>query len=153
MHFVSFSYSTDLNSTQLKAICKSINGETYIDQKSCKENLEVMFTITRYSCLLFLGIRIGFKTLQFIAKLQTSIKKSDLQELWEFFSKQNVNEILLHNLTVAFFIVQYCEKEEKLKSGWQEHLLGWAIFLAWIDLTIILGRFDIFGRHIYRSGF
>ena len=93
-----------------------------------------MFTITRYSCLLFLGIRIGFKTLQFIAKLQTSIKKSDISELWEFFSKQNVNEILLHNLTVAFFIVQYCEKEEKLKSGWQEHLLGWAIFLAWIDL-------------------
>ena len=38
-----------------------------------------------------------------------------------------------------------------LQSGWQEHILGWALFLAWIDLTIILGRFDVFGRHIYRS--
>ena len=38
-----------------------------------------------------------------------------------------------------------------LKSGLQEHFLGWALFLAWIDLGIILARFDLFGRHIYRS--
>ena len=38
-----------------------------------------------------------------------------------------------------------------IKSGLQEHFLGWALFLAWIDLTIILARFDLFGRHIYRS--
>ena len=31
------------------------------------------------------------------------------------------------------------------------HLLGWALFLAWFDLTMFLGRFDIFGKHIYRS--
>ena len=38
-----------------------------------------------------------------------------------------------------------------LKSGAQEHLLGWALFLAWLDFTMFLGRFDLFGRHIYRS--
>ena len=38
-----------------------------------------------------------------------------------------------------------------IKSGLQEHFLGWALFLAWIDLGIILARFDLFGRHIYRS--
>ena len=37
------------------------------------------------------------------------------------------------------------------KSGAQEHLLGWTLFLAWINLTLFLGRFDIFGVHIYRS--
>ena len=25
------------------------------------------------------------------------------------------------------------------------------MFLAWVDLTIFLGRFDVFGRHIYSS--
>ena len=37
------------------------------------------------------------------------------------------------------------------KSGAQEHLLGWALLLAWLDFTLFLGRFDLFGRHIYRS--
>ena len=33
----------------------------------------------------------------------------------------------------------------------QDDFLGWTLFFAWIDLTIFLGRFDIFGKHIYRS--
>ena len=37
------------------------------------------------------------------------------------------------------------------KSGAQEHLLGWALFFAWIDLTVFLARFDLFGRPIYLS--
>ena len=41
--------------------------------------------------------------------------------------------------------------EHKDKSGLQEHLLGWTLFMAWINLTLFLARFDIFGIHIYRS--
>lgn len=33
----------------------------------------------------------------------------------------------------------------------QGHFLGWSLFLAWFDFTIFLGRFDLFGKHIYRS--
>jgi hypothetical protein len=43
------------------------------------------------------------------------------------------------------------QREHNTKSGAQEHLLGWALFLAWLDFTMFLGRFDLFGRHIYRS--
>ena len=32
-----------------------------------------------------------------------------------------------------------------------EHLLGWAVFLAWMNLTLFLARFDLFGKHIYLS--
>ena len=64
-------------------------------------------------------------------------------------------EMLMLSLCVAFFIVEYLELNDKdLRKdnyGRQEHLLGWAVFLTWMDLTLFLGRFDIFGRHIYRS--
>merc|ERR1719362_1705136 len=60
-------------------------------------------------------------------------------------------ELLMLNLSIAFFVIQYLDSGDAEKSGRQEHLLGWALFLAWIDLTMFLGRFDLFGRHIYRS--
>ena len=72
----------------------------------------------------------------------------------EYFGWQNMIECLMISLTFAFFLVEtleYSGNSHPLKSGAQEHLLGWALFLAWLDFTMFLGRFDIFGRHIYRS--
>ena len=50
--------------------------------------------------------------------------------------------------TYLFHTVQYLEKNNH-KSGAQEHLLGWSLFLVWMDFTIFLARFDLFGRPIY----
>ena len=138
--------NVQLNKT--KPHCKQItlNNETV---KSCREGLEPMFTITKYSSWGILVILTGIEILQFIMKLVT-------KELWEYFSKQNICEVLMISFGQAFFVVQYND----LKMGTQSlterdqlkcHLFGWTLFLAWIDLTIFLGRFDIFGKHIYRS--
>ena len=78
------------------------------------------------------------------------------KEFFEYFSWQNVIEVVLLSLSSTFLITEFVLFEEMeydcgRYSGLQMHLLGWALFLAWIDLTLFLGRFDIFGRHIYRS--
>ena len=78
------------------------------------------------------------------------------KEFFEYFSWQNVIEVVLLSLSSTFLIIEFVlfdkmEYDCGRYSGLQMHLLGWALFLAWIDLTLFLGRFDIFGKHIYRS--
>ena len=43
------------------------------------------------------------------------------------------------------------KEENTSKSGAQEHLLGWALFLGWYNFTIFLARFDELGRAIHLS--
>ena len=138
--------NVQLNKT--KPHCKHIivNNGTI---KSCREGLEPMFTITRYSSWGILVILTGIEMLQFIMKLVT-------KELWEYFSKQNICEVLMLSFGQAFFVVQHNDFKMVTQSlterdQLKRHLFGWTLFLAWIDLTIFLGRFDIFGKHIYRS--
>ena len=123
-----------------------VNNETV---KSCREGLEPRFTITRYSSWGILVILTGIEMLQFIMKLVT-------KELWEYLSKQNICEVLMLSFGQAFFVVQYNDLKMSTQSlternQLKRHLFGWTLFLAWINLTIFLGRFDIFGKHIYRS--
>ena len=78
------------------------------------------------------------------------------KDFFDYFSWQNVIEVVLLTLSTTFLIVEFVlfdkmEYDCARYSGLQMHLLGWALFLAWIDLTLFLGRFDIFGKHIYRS--
>ena len=63
-------------------------------------------------------------------------------------SVQNICEVFLLSSTQAVLVLQHLEyaSQELLR-----HMLGWSIFLAWINMSIILGRFDVFGKHIYRS--
>ena len=112
--------------------------------KTCMEPLasEMAFHLTRYLSLSLLLILMGMEILQFISKIVTF-------EVREFFSLQNVTEVILLCVTSAFFVVQYTEENQSPKSGTQEHLLGWALFLAWSDLTIYLARFDPFGQVIH----
>ena len=75
-----------------------------------------------------------------------------LSKRFEYFTKQNMTEFLLISVTTAFFAVQYNEKTQEYKSGAQEHLLGWAFFLGWTNITIFLApRFDNLGRAIHLS--
>ena len=104
--------------------------------------------ITRYLTLSTLFLLILWEFLQFLSKAFTC-------EIWEYFSWQNVLEVALLGLSTAFFVVEFTmiklDDDCGMYSGLQMHLLGWALFLAWIDLTLFLGRFDVFGKHIYRS--
>ena len=75
-----------------------------------------------------------------------------LSKPFEYFTKQNMTEFLLISVTTAFFAVQYNEKTQEYKSGAQEHLLGWALFLGWFNFTIFLApRFDNLGRAFHLS--
>ena len=72
----------------------------------------------------------------------------------EYFGMQNICEVIMFGLTIALFVVQWQDDEMKFKStdeSWdeektklnhyaQKHLLGWILFLAWMDLTIFLGK-------------
>ena len=72
----------------------------------------------------------------------------------------------MFGLTIALLLFQWYDDEmqfsDKEDKAWteeqrkfnhyaQKHFLGWALFLAWMDLTIFLGKMDFFGRHIYMS--
>ena len=113
-------------------------------QKDCEDDYQLKSTVTKFLTWGLLIVLITWEFLQFLSKILTN-------ELDEYFSWQNMVELLMLGLSIAFFVLQYLESSDVEKSGGQEHLLGWALFLAWIDLTMFLGRFDLFGRHIYRS--
>ena len=104
--------------------------------------------ITRYLTLGTLVLLILWEFLQFLSKAFT-------REILEYFSWQNVLEVVLLGLSSACFVVEFImtksNKDCGTYSGLQMDLLAWALFLAWIDLTLFLGRFDVFGKHIYRS--
>jgi hypothetical protein len=94
-----------------------------------------------------LAILIFWEALQFLTRIFT-------REAEKYFTLQNIFEVLMFSLSTAFFLIEFlamkekdrCQRNHQIK----EHLLGWALFLAWIDLTMLLGKFDRYGRHIYR---
>ena len=108
-----------------------------------------IWSIARYLTCGSLCLLILWDFLQLLSRILA-------KEFFEYFSWQNVIEVILLSLSSTFLIIEFVlfdkmEYDCGRYSGLQMHLLGWALFLAWIDLTLFLGRFDIFGRHIYRS--
>ena len=133
--------------------CNETFGDLILNKTKCKEDLEPTLKITKFISWMFLGILTGIEILQFFAKLLNAISEKSASELWEYFSKQNMCEMFMLAFGQAYFAFQ---RKEEMGSRWlgyrlQDDFLGWTLFLAWIDLTIFLGRFDIFGKHIYRS--
>ena len=118
---------------------------------SCRNALGPMHGFTRYFSWSFLWILTGIEILQFVTKLLAAISEKDISEFLEYFSKQNVCEVIMLCLSHVFFFLQYNYLKSGAKPSLIEDFLGWALFMAWIDLTIFLGRFDVFGKHIYRS--
>ena len=77
-------------------------------------------------------------------------------------------ELIMFGLTIALFVTQGQDKEmifnhyQNQNQTWPEieretnhyyqmQLMGWALFLAWTNLTIFLGKLDFFERHIHMS--
>ena len=118
---------------------------------SCRNALGPMHGFTRYFSWSFLWILTGIEILQFVTKLLAAISEKDISEFLEYFSKQNVCEVIMLCLSHVFFFLQYNYLKNGAKPSLIEDFLGWSLFMAWIDLTIFLGRFDVFGKHIYRS--
>ena len=102
--------------------------------------LNMIYNMTKYFSWGLLMVLIIMEILQFVSKVLTL-------EVKEYFTKQNMIEVAMLVTTLAFFIVQFIDDEYWLL----EHLLGWALFLSWMDLTLFLARFDLFGKHIYLS--
>ena len=102
--------------------------------------LNMIYNMTKYFSWGLLMVLIVMEILQFVSKVLTL-------EVKEYFTKQNMIEVAMLVTTLAFFIVQFIDDEYWLL----EHLLGWSLFLSWMDLTLFLARFDLFGKHIYLS--
>ena len=119
-----------------------LQHQTLCEDKKLKDS---GFKVTQFLSCIFLGCLIVWETLQIISKCL-------VREWKEYFNSiQNLTELLMLSFSVAFFVLEFKELKSQDRSGMQEHFLGWALFLAWLDLTTFLGRFDIFGRHMYRS--
>lgn len=103
--------------------------------------------ITCYLTLGFLSALLLVEFLQFFSKCREG-------EPLEYFGMQNICEFIMFGLTIALFVIQWNDDEMKFGSSdesWdedttklnhyaQKHLLGWILFLAWMDLTIFLGK-------------
>ena len=94
--------------------------------------------VTRYISCSLLGILIIWELAQFVFKIVDN-------EIKEYFSVQNITEVCMYILCTIFFVIDYIDIK------YQSSVLGWALFLTWTDLTIFLGRFDLFGGNIYTT--
>ena len=64
----------------------------------------------------------------------------------KYFGVQNIIEVGIYTSSTVYltFLVDYDIRIS-------QHVLGWTMFFAWIDLTLFLGRFGQFGKNIYLS--
>ena len=62
-----------------------------------------------------------------------------------FSSKENVLQLAIGILSILFLLLT------PYFVGAGSHLAAWAVFLSWIDLTCLLGRFDYFGEYIFMA--
>ena len=117
-----------------------------IQTENCDEPLasKLAYPITKFLSWGLLLILLGMEILQFLSKVLTSEKR-------EYLTRQNMTEVALLAATFSFFVLQHKEQEISPKSGLQEHLLGWSLFLAWSNLSIFLAKFDLFGQSIHLS--
>ena len=87
--------------------CKEIFGDLIEDRTKCKEDLELILQITRFVSWSFLGILTAVEILQFFIKVVNAILAKSVSEFWEYFSKQNMCEVLMLVLGQTFFANQY----------------------------------------------
>ena len=128
------------------------------ERDACQDKVKG-HSVTCYWTLVSLAALLLLEFLQLVSKIKEG-------EPLEYFGLQNTCELFMFGLTIALFVTQWHDNEMAFKFNnvpmWndekreanhmiQKHLLGWALFLAWMDLTIFLGKMDVFGIHIYMS--
>ena len=61
------------------------------------------------------------------------------------FSPENWLQLLILLLSLVFvFIAPY-------NTEFGIHIGAWAVFLAWLDITTLLGRIELFGEYIFMA--
>ena len=70
------------------------------------------------------------------------------RETRSYFGRQNITEFFMFVTIFIYFVVEWNQPDS---YDAQAHLLGWALFLAWTNLTNYLTMFDFFGERIYWS--
>ena len=88
------------------------------------------FTVCLMICLFGLIIR----------ELLEIRSKSWIKYIW---SSENVIQLFIIGLTIAF--LAFAEVHMELAY----HFSAWALFLAWLDLTLFVGRIDFFGEYLF----
>ena len=66
--------------------------------------------------------------------------KTFLKYIW---SSENVIQLLIIALTIAFL----GSAEYHIELAY--HFAAWALFFAWLDLTLFVGRLDFFGEYMF----
>ena len=136
----------DLIQCELKFF-KNESYESWIDnpdQKKCQDEVLTSLDVTRYISWGLLGTLIVWELAQCFSKMVD-------REFLEYFSIQNITEICMYLLATCFFVIEFQDMSKSKKNEYQSSILGWALFLAWTDLTFFLGRFKIFGGSIYTT--
>ena len=129
-------------------LIKSFTDLSKDERNECQDEVKG-HKITCYFTLVLLSALLVVEFLQFFSKCREG-------EPLEYFGMQNITEFIMFGLTIALFVVQWRDDEMKFKSKYseescdeektksnhyaQKHLLGWILFLAWMDLTIFLGK-------------
>ena len=116
-----------------KSNCTEENGQ-------CEELLPLK-NATNYLTLSLYIVLIVTEILQF-----TSYVLKD--EMRSYFGRQNIIELFMFVTVFIYFAIKWNQPEN---YDAQAHLLGWALFLAWTNLTNYLTTFDFFGERIYWS--
>ena len=106
-----------------------------VNAESIQDLIDDLFFCKRIAQVLLLII-----TIWELFQLATKCMKC---KPFEYFNLQNNIEILIIATTATTFILEH------YNSQLCHHFLGWALFLSWWNLTLILGRFYMFGRNIY----
>ena len=128
-----------------------IRSRDTTESKNCLENVPPVNKITHLLTLGLLALLILLEFLHFVSKERV--------DPWRFIEAIPIVKFFMSGFTLALLILQWHDGKMKSKS-WSEqdrnynhsaqnHLLKWALFLAWLNLILSLGKIDFFGRHIY----
>ena len=96
---------------------------------------------TNYLTMSLYIVLIVAEILQFTSYILT-------REMRSYFGRQNITEFFMFMTILIYFVVEWNQPDS---YDAQAHLLGWALFLAWTNLTNYLTTFDFFGERIYWS--
>ena len=90
---------------------------------------------------IFVGILVGLGFLKELLELYA------IGWNWKNYlsSKENLLQWIIGILSLGFLIFT----PHNVDAG--SHLAAWSVFLAWMDLTLLLGRFDYFGEYIFMA--
>ena len=113
-----------------------------LDQTDLKQKIlakKFILIGLKYTTWAALGLLALAELFQILGKLFTG-------RFCSYFNKQNAVDALILILTTLYF---YCVEINEYE--WSGHIGGWALFWAWMNFTLFMGKIPKFGRSIFVS--